>query len=168
MSTTPAISIPKENTMRLASASITRSSAQRARGFTLIEVMITVAIIGILTAVALPMYQDYVLRGRLVDASNALAGLRVRMEQHYQDNRTYASVTSGPTTPCVSSTVGQFGIACSSVTATTWTATATGTGTTSAFTYTINQDGTQRTTAMPTTWGTAPQNCWIMRKGGTC
>jgi type IV pilus assembly protein PilE len=139
-----------------------------ARGFTLIEVMITVAVIGILTAVALPIYSEYVMRGRLVDAINALSGLRARMEQHFTDNRTYA--TSGAiTSPCASSfAAGAFTISCSNLTATTYTATATGSGTVASFTFTINQDGTMATTSLPTAWGSATSGCWITRKGGSC
>jgi len=146
-----------------------RSRARRpARGFTLIEMMITVAVIGILAAIALPIYTDYVLRGRLVDAINALSGLRAKMEQHYTDNRTYA--TSGANaSPCATSfPAGAFTISCSNLTASTYTATATGSATVASFSFTIDQNGTMNTTSLPTTWGSATSGCWITRKGGSC
>ncbi|NSL55633.1 type IV pilin protein [Uliginosibacterium aquaticum] len=146
-------------------------SKNTSAGFTLIELMITVAIIAILAAVALPAYSDYVTRGRLVDATNALATTRAKMEQHYQDNRTYASVT-GYTAPCATAqTAGTFSVQCagSALSATAYTITATGSGSTSGFVYTIDQDGTQKTTSLPAGWGTYPQTgCWVQRKGQTC
>jgi type IV pilus assembly protein PilE len=63
----------------------------RHEGFTLIELMITVAIVAILAAVALPAYGDYVRRGQLPEAFSGMADLRVKMEQYYQDNRSYGS-----------------------------------------------------------------------------
>ncbi|WP_372527568.1 type IV pilin protein [Piscinibacter sp.] len=60
-------------------------------GFTLIEVMIVVAIVAILAAVALPSYNDYVRRGQLPEAFTALSDFRVKMEQYYQDNRSYGT-----------------------------------------------------------------------------
>jgi type IV pilus assembly protein PilE len=139
-------------------------------GFTLLELMVVVAIVGILAAVAVPAYTDYVMRGHLVDGSNALSSLRVRMEQHYQDHRTYETVSAIPaTSPCDnSSTAGLFTITCTTLTANTWTAEAQGSGAVSGFTYTIDQDGVMATTALPTGWGTASTGCWIQRKGATC
>ena len=53
------------------------------RGFTLIEIMIVVAIVGILSAVALPMYTAYMARGKLVEAQSALTSARGLLEQNY-------------------------------------------------------------------------------------
>lgn len=68
------------------------------RGFTLIEIMIVVAIIGALAAIAIPMYNDYVVKARINEAVGGLSDLRVKMEQFFQDNRTYAGA-------CVAGTV---------------------------------------------------------------
>lgn len=141
----------------------------RSRGFTLIELMIAVAIVGILVAVALPSYRDYLIRGRIVDATNALAATRARMEQWYQDNRTYVGG------PCATAqTVKEFTVVCNAVapavapTAAVFTIKATGSGSTNGFVYSIDQNSTQRTENLPTGWGPYPLNCWLMRKGETC
>jgi prepilin-type N-terminal cleavage/methylation domain-containing protein len=142
--------------------------AAGSRGFTLIELMVTVAIVGILAAVALPTYGDYVLRGQLVEATNALAVLRARMERHFQDNRTYA--TAGTfTSPCDgSSTAGTFTLTCTGVSASAFTAQAAGAGATNGFTFTVNQQNT-RTSTVPAKWGGATCNsAWITKKGQGC
>ncbi len=56
------------------------------QGFTLIELMITVAIIGILASIALPSYQDSVRKSRRNDAQGVLLGLANAMERHYTTN----------------------------------------------------------------------------------
>ena len=70
---------------------MTPDPLRRVRGFTLIELMVTVAIAAILASVAIPMYRDYVIRSRIIDATSKLSDFRVRMEQYFMDNRTYAN-----------------------------------------------------------------------------
>ena len=65
------------------------------RGFTLIEIMITVAIIGILAAVALPAYQNYVLRAGRTEGQAALMDISARLEQFYLGNKTYTTDIAG-------------------------------------------------------------------------
>ena len=136
------------------------------KGFTLIEIMIVVAIIGILAAIAIPSYVDYVTKASLVDGTNALSSMRSRLEQHFQDNRRYDTVGAF-TTPCAASTAGAFAITCVSD-ATTFTVTATGSGNAASFGYTITQDGTQATTGTKSGWGGASASCWQTKKGGSC
>ena len=155
-----------------------RHSRTPARGFTLIEVMITVAIIAILAAVALPSYRDYILRGQLVDATNLLAAGRANMERYFQDNRTYAPVGTTIKPPCDSSlpagprTQGRFVLSCPTTpTGTAYTLTAVGSGSAAAFTYTVTEQDARTTTITsgPSGWATpSPNTCWMVKKGQAC
>jgi type IV pilus assembly protein PilE len=73
----------------------------RIRGFTLIEVMIVVAIVGILAAIALPAYQDQVRKSRRASAEAHLMDIASRQQQFLLDNRRYATnlATLTVTTP---------------------------------------------------------------------
>jgi type IV pilus assembly protein PilE len=66
-------------------------SKSTSKGFTLVELMIVVAIIGILSAIAIPSYNTYVTRSKTAEATSTLASMRVALEQYYQDNRQYAA-----------------------------------------------------------------------------
>lgn len=141
----------------------------RIAGFTLIEVMITVAVVAILAAVALPSYLDYITRSRLVEAKSNLADMRTRLEQYYLDNRTYPSAcvayASGPapaTKIYLPASAKYFAVTCA-LAADTYTVTATGLG----FTFTIDQANAKKTTAVPSGWTTSA-TCWVSRKNGDC
>jgi type IV pilus assembly protein PilE len=132
-------------------------------GFTLVELMIVVAIIGILTAVAVPAYTDYVRRGQIPDAMSALADARIKMEQYYQDNRSYgATDCAGGALP---TSAGKFTISCTSG-GQTYTVTATGaSGAAVGHVYTLNQDNVRKTTKFK---GSAiDKSCWLI-KGSEC
>lgn len=65
--------------------------AKNAKGFTLIELMITVAIIGILAAVAIPQYRQYVVKSNRAAAQSFLMDVASRQKQYLLDARTYAA-----------------------------------------------------------------------------
>ena len=139
---------------------------QRLRGFTLIEVMIVVAIVAILGSIALPSYRDYLTRGKFPEATSQLASAQVRMEQWFQDTRTYVGA---PVCAAGALTSQHFTFACNITSATAYVITATGTGSMNGFAFTIDQGGSKATSAVPTGWSQhSPNNCWIARKGGTC
>ena len=137
-------------------------------GFTLIELMITVAIIGILAAVALPSYSEYVLRGRIVENVASLTDMRVKMEQFFQDNRTYVGACAANTVAPLPAATAHFTFTCPTLTASAFTVTATGTAQMAGFVYTIDQANVRTTTGLPSGWTGTNSTCWVLKKGGAC
>jgi type IV pilus assembly protein PilA len=68
------------------------------KGFTLIELMIVVAIIGILAAIAIPAYQDYTIRAQVTEGLNLADGVKVAVADYYTQNGNFpaAGVTTLP------------------------------------------------------------------------
>lgn len=147
------------------------------RGFTLIEVMIVVAIVAILAAVALPSYRNYVLRGKIAEATSLLSTTRVKMEQWYQDNRTYCfpDSTGCPTCPASGMPGAADGPKYFAYTgvcgASTYTVTATGNAAQgmTGFIYTIDQSNAKQTVSATQWPNVAPgTNCWVIKQDGSC
>jgi len=141
-----------------------------ATGFTLIEVMITVAIVAILAAVAIPSYTDYITRSKIQEATTSLLSMRTKLEQFYQDQRTFSGACAPGTVAPKPAGLKYFTIDCPTLNNTQYLVTATGiAGTDMAlFTFSIDQANTRQTTNVPPGWTSPPTNCWVMRKSGTC
>ncbi|MBS1154431.1 MAG: putative type 4 fimbrial biosis transrane protein [Proteobacteria bacterium] len=134
------------------------------KGFTLIELMIVIAILGVLVAIAVPSYTGYVRRARLTEAFDTLASHALRMEQAYQNNNNYgtAANTCVPAAPAAT-TFFTFSCATTGLTFQGFTLTATGQGNMAGHAFTINDAGTRQTTAFPNVTGS--RNCWLTNSG---
>lgn len=150
-----------------------KSSSRRfslQQGFTLVELMIVVAIIGILAAVALPNYKDYVRRSQLPEATSALATLRIKYEQYYQDNRNYgtASCTNGGVSLTGTALgLSKFSISCElTESGQAYVLTATGDkGQAVGHVFTLDSTNKQGTTKFK--GATVAAGCWLI-KGDEC
>lgn len=126
----------------------------RQRGFTLIEMMIVVAVIGILAAVAYPSYLDQVRKGRRAEAQAALLNIGAKQQQNLLDVRSYRS------------TLDDLNVALPATVQQTYTVTlVVGTGTVPSFTATAAPLGAQASDTCGslslTEKGTkSPANCW--------
>lgn len=130
--------------------------------------MIVVAIIAVLAAIVIPSYADYVRRARIADAIAPLAAMNVKMEQYFQDNRSYEGACVAGTIAPAPTSSPYFTYTCSGLSATTYTVTATGQGAMSAFKYQLQQGGARKTASVYGGWSGAGSNCWVLRKDGGC
>lgn len=148
------------------------SRAHRQQGVTLIELMIVVVIVGILSAVAIPSYRDYARRGAIPEGLAALADLRVKMENYYQDNRNYGSLkcadgTTAAWATFTASAGSKFSYDCALDGGQKYTITVTGVSGSSAagHAYKVDQDNAKGTTLFKGSSSTA--GCWLIT-GSEC
>ncbi len=99
------------------------------RGFTLIEVLVTCVIVGVLAAIALPSYQKQVQKTRRSDAKSALVGAAGQMERYFTERSTYATAAlgSGGVYPATTEN-GYYALSLANLTSTTYTLRATPAG----------------------------------------
>jgi type IV pilus assembly protein PilE len=148
----------------MAECAMTDDSLQT--GFSLVELMVALAIAAFIAAFAVPSYRDHALRGQLPEMSSALQLGALRLEEYYQDHRSYRNdKVCGVVLP----TSDRFILSCTSpLDGQSFLLTATGSGALDRFAYTIDHQGQTRTITLPEGWGSTPRDCWILKRGTTC
>jgi type IV pilus assembly protein PilE len=144
-----------------------RAPGYRIRGLTLIEIMVVVAIIGILASIALSMYQDNVLKSRRRTAQSCLAEQAQFMERYYTANTGNPLSYTGaslPTSACLTDLASYYSISLTTQQAQAFTLTATAsgsqTGDTTCTNLTLDQSATRGSYYYLANVQTTSSGCW--------
>lgn len=135
----------------------------RSPGFTLLELLVAMAVAGLLTVIAIASYTSYIQRARLSEAFEGLTNYRLKMEQAFQDNGNFGTAACLVAVPAdtphfkFSCEIGNGGLS--------FVATAKGANKMEGRQFTVNDDGAQATTEFPGASG-LPAACWLTRAGG--
>ena len=138
--------------------------------FSLIELMIVLAIIGVLAGIAIPSYNEYITKSKLSEAVAPLSDMRVKMERHFQDNRTYVGACVAGTQAPLPADTTNFTFSCpvANLGGITYKVVATGIGSMSGFILSIDEANIRRTEGVGAGWTLPATNCWVRSSGGGC
>lgn len=136
------------------------------KGFSLIELMVVVAVLGILSAISFPAYTDYILRTQITEGTSALSGLQVKMEQYYQDNRTYIGACSDDSIAPIPKNLKYFNIYCE-ITSSGDGFLLTASGKDGKFIFQVDEANNMATQSVPINWVNT-SDCWVGKKNGEC
>ncbi len=83
---------------------------KREKGFTLIELLIVIAIIGILAAIAIPMYKSQTIKAKMTEVTNGMSNVASAVAAYYQENNSF------PTAPDIGTIRGSLGVSLANLT----------------------------------------------------
>ena len=137
-------------------------------GFTLVELMIVLVIASVLGAIVYPSYRDHLIRAAIPEATGGLSLYAARLDEYYLDHRSYAGSSGACALPVPAA--GKFSFSCKPGSdGQSFLLTATGVSDDLAsFSYTLDQNGSEITTALPSGWGAVPVNCWVRKRHASC
>lgn len=166
-----------------------KNNMKKRNGFTLIELLIVVAIVTIMGSIAIPYYNEYVMRSKMVFAVNSLVQMQQKMEQYYQENKTFngngiyssawdfavANLKIGSSSDKYSQIAS---LTSGSSTSDSYILNAGDTNTTNGFSFSLvrgdNGEVKRQTWLLPSGWpqAVAPneiiKDCWVVSKNGEC
>ena len=140
-------------------------------GFTLIDLMITIVIASVLTAIAIPVYRNHMQQSRITEATSQLSILQLQLEQYFQDNRLYGMGADGTNCAILLPTQNNFIYTCTiEKKGQSYLLMASGIDGRGMqeFKFDVNEAGLKRTVSMPIGWGDKPVNCWVIKSGALC